>query len=393
MNSLKRKTLKNQEQKLDIKNKKIVFLTGTRADFGKLKSLLTITQKNADFDVQIFATGMHLDEKYGSTVNEIYKSGFKNIFEYKNHDGSEFMDRTLAKTITGFSEYIAHQKPDLIVVHGDRVEALAGAIVGSLNNILVAHIEGGEISGTIDELIRHSVSKLSHIHLVSNEEAKKRLIQMGELKNAIYVIGSPDLDLMNPTTLPSLETVKNYYDIQFHEYGILMFHPITTEYKNIKSMVTSVVDAVLESEENFVVVYPNNDLGTKEILNEYKRFENNPKIRMFPSLRFEYFLRLLKESNFIIGNSSAGIREAPYYNVPTIDIGTRQSNRGQSESIINIDSNFEAILVAIKNIHQQKSESIDISEFGTGNSDELFLHLLQSDKIWTVNCQKQFQDL
>ena len=188
--------------------KKIVFLTGTRADFGKLKSLIKITQENPNFDVQIFVTGMHLDDKYGFTVNEIYKSGFKNIYTFKNHVGAEFMDRTLAKTITGFSEYIATQKPDLIVVHGDRVEALAGAIVGSLNNILVSHIEGGEISGTIDELIRHSVSKLAHLHLVSNEEAKGRLIQMGELESSIYVIGSPDLDLMNPSNLPNLKTVK-----------------------------------------------------------------------------------------------------------------------------------------------------------------------------------------
>ena len=131
--------------------KKIVFLTGTRADFGKLKSLIQITQDHIDFDVQIFVTGMHLDAQYGSTVNEIYKSGFTNINEFKNYDDIEYMDRTLAKTITGFSEYISIQKPDLIVVHGDRVEALAGAIVGSLNNVLVAHIEGGEVSGTINE--------------------------------------------------------------------------------------------------------------------------------------------------------------------------------------------------------------------------------------------------
>ncbi|MDA3946051.1 MAG: UDP-N-acetylglucosamine 2-epimerase, partial [Helicobacteraceae bacterium] len=139
--------------------RRIVFLTGTRADFGKLKSLITISQQSEQFDVHIFATGMHMSKKYGKTVNEIYKSGFKNIYQYINHDTVEHMDRTLAKTIDGFSHYIAEIEPDLIVVHGDRVEAMAGAIVGSLNNILVAHIEGGELSGTIDELIRHAVSK------------------------------------------------------------------------------------------------------------------------------------------------------------------------------------------------------------------------------------------
>lgn len=373
--------------------KKIVFLTGTRADFGKLKSLIKITQENPNFDVQIFATGMHLDEKYGLTVNEIFKSGFKNIATFQNHVSSEFMDRTLAKTIQGFSEYIAIQKPDLILVHGDRVEALAGAIVGSLNNILVAHIEGGEISGTIDELIRHSVSKLSHLHLVSNDEAKGRLIQMGELESSIYVIGSPDLDLMNPSNLPSLKKVKEYYEIPFDQYGIVMFHPVTTDYQNIKVDAKCFVDTLLRSDENYVVIYPNNDLGTKEILEEYKRLENNPRFKIYPSLRFEYFLRLLKETKFIIGNSSAGIREAPYYKVPTIDIGTRQNNRGQANSIINVAYNSDEILSVIKEINQQKHEIIDISEFGEGNSDQHFLHLLESDKIWKVNCQKQFQDL
>ncbi len=373
--------------------RKIVFLTGTRADFGKLKSLIQITQDHQDFDVQIFATGMHLDAQYGSTVNEIYKSGFKNIHEFKNYDHIEHMDRTLAKTITGFSEYISEQNPDLIVVHGDRVEALAGAIVGSLNNVLVAHIEGGEISGTVDELIRHSVSKLSHIHLVSNDTAKKRLVQMGELASSIYSIGSPDLDLMNPAKLPDLDFVKSYYEIPFDAYGIAMYHPVTTEYNSIKEHITVFVDALLNSNKNYVVIFPNNDIGTKEILSAYKRLENNPRFKVFPSLRFEYFLRLLKESEFIIGNSSAGVREAPHYNVPTIDIGTRQNNRSKAKTIQNVSHNHQDILDVIENCDQKRTEDIDISEFGSGNSDQLFLDLLNSGKIWEVDCQKQFQDL
>jgi len=374
------------------KQKKIVFLTGTRADFGKLKSLIKVTQASPNFNVQIFATGMHLDDKYGLTVNEIYKSGFKNIATFQNHVGSEFMDRTLAKTIEGFSEYIAFQKPDLIVVHGDRVEALAGAIVGSLNNILVAHIEGGEISGTIDELIRHSVSKLSHLHLVSNYEAKKRLIQMGELESSIHVIGSPDLDLMNPNSLPNIKNVKKYYEIPFDEYAIAMYHPVTTEYKNIKGQSKVFVDVLLESKENYIVIYPNNDLGTQEILQEYKRLETHSRFKIFPSLRFEYFLKLLQESNFIIGNSSAGIREAPFYKIPTIDIGSRQNNRHSGTSIVNVRHNEDEILSAIHNCRLLKLEEIDIFEFGEGNSNTLFLNLLKSDEIWNVNCQKQFQD-
>ena len=176
--------------------KKIIFITGTRADFGKLKSLIDISIKSKNFKVYIFCTGMHLQKKYGQTVDEIKKNGYENIFEFINYSSETTMDQTLAKTVLGLSDFIKNTHPDLIVVHGDRLEALAGAIVGSFNNILVSHIEGGEVSGTIDDSIRHAVTKLSHIHFVSNEEAKNRVIQLGEKRESIKVIGSPDIDIL-----------------------------------------------------------------------------------------------------------------------------------------------------------------------------------------------------
>lgn len=375
--------------------KKIVFLTGTRADFGKLKSLIRITQESELFEVHIFATGMHMNSKYGSTVDEIQKSGFKNIYKYINHDTVEHMDRTLAKTVDGFSHYIAEIQPDLIVVHGDRVEAMAGAIVGSLNNILVTHIEGGEISGTIDELIRHAVSKMSHIHLVANDEAKKRLLQLGEIDESIHVIGSPDLDLMNPEYLPSLEEAKKYYGINFDEYAIAMFHPITTEYKNISIYVKNFVKSLINSNKKYILIYPNNDLGSNEILNEYKQLSGNQNFKIFPSLRFEYFLVLLKNSKFMIGNSSAGIREAPYYDVPTVDIGSRQLNRATLNSIFNCDYKYESILETIKIVNEYKKfdKSSEIHYFGEGQSDKLFFDLLQSENFWKISHQKQFKEI
>ena len=166
---------------------------------------------------------MHLQKEYGYNLIEIERCNFKNVHAFENHTHETTMDLTLAKTIEGFSSYCKKINPDLIVIHGDRVETLAGAIVGSLNNILVAHIEGGELSGTVDELIRHSVTKLSHIHFVSNHEAAKRLTQMGEMKSSIFTIGSPDIDIMSSDDLPPLEIVKNYYQINFDQYAIVMF--------------------------------------------------------------------------------------------------------------------------------------------------------------------------
>jgi len=267
---------------------------------------------------------------------------------------------------------------------------LAGAIVGSLNNILVAHIEGGEISGTIDELIRHSVSKMSHIHYVSNDEAKKRLLQMGEVEAAIKVIGSPDIDVMFSDKLPSIEEVKSYYEIVFENYSVVMFHPVTTEFESMKNYAQNFVEALLEDDKNYVVIYPNNDLGSELILSAYKKLEGNPRFRVFPSIRFEYFLTLLKNSDLIIGNSSAGIREAPYYGIPTINIGTRQENRTLHAHINNTGYEKSIILKALKQNHPKIEK--ENSTFGDGNSATLFLNSLKENSFWKINHQKQFRD-
>jgi len=373
--------------------KKIVFLTGTRADFGKLKSLILISQASTKFDVHVFATGMHMSSQYGRTVDEIEKSNITSVYKFINHDVIENMDRTLAKTVDGFSMYVKELEPDLIVVHGDRVEALSGAIVGSLNNILVAHIEGGEISGTIDELIRHAVSKMSHIHLVANNQARQRLIQLGEVPESIFIIGSPDLDLMNPKSLPSLDEVQSYYDIKYDSFSLAMFHPVTTEFENIRENAKHFVDALLQSGKNYIVIYPNNDLGSHEILQEYSRLKNHSNFSLFPSLRFEYFLSLLNHADFIIGNSSAGVREAGYYFTPTVDIGTRQANRVVSSNIINCGYSSPEILNAILEVQKLDKTQFQYHEFGNGDSNLKFMKLISESSIWEIPCQKQFQDI
>ena len=371
-------------------NKNIVFLSGTRADFGKLKSLIKISSEAKEFNVHIFATGMHLQEEYGYTVNEIVKSGFQNIHTFSNHTEESTMDLTLAKTIEGLSSFVKDVKADLLIVHGDRVETLAGAIVGSLNNILVGHVEGGEVSGTIDELIRHSISKLSHIHFVANDEAKNRLLQMGELENQIYIIGSPDVDIMFSENLPTIYETLEYYDIPYENYNILMYHPVTTE-RNNKECATNLVQAVLEDEGNYIVIKPNNDMGSKEVNQALLELENNSRFSIFPSLRFEYFLVLLKHCNFIIGNSSAGVREAPYYGVHSIDIGKRQLNRAKSDSIIHTSNNKKDIAAAIQIVKEKERSDQNLS-FGIGQSDKLFIDLLKSKSLWAIPCQKQFKD-
>ena len=369
---------------------KIVFLTGTRADFGKLKSLMLRLQADEHFDVHVFITGMHMLSKYGSTWDEVRKAGLLNLYRFINQNANDSMDHILAKTVAGLSDYVKEIDPDMIVVHGDRVEALSGAIVGALNNIRVAHIEGGEVSGTIDEVIRHSITKMSHLHLVANEGARKRLVQLGESPETIHVIGSPDVDVMNSAVLPSLKEVQRYYGFSFSEFAILMFHPVTTELRQIRQQVAVLVDCVLDSEHNFIVLYPNNDTGTDIILNEYERLQGCSRIAIYPSMRFEYFLTLLKHAQYIIGNSSAGIREAPHFGVPAINLGSRQHKRVQTPSVLDVPIARRDILDAIARVPSIPRTPRII--FGNGNSATAFLKILLAAETWERKIQKHFVD-
>ena len=373
-------------------NKRIAFLTGTRADFGKLRPLMDKVENSEKFVCYIFVTGMHTLSKYGDTYEEVQKRGYKNIFIFMNQTHTTDQDTILANTITVFGNFVKEISPDLIVIHGDRVETLAGAIVGSFNNILVSHIEGGEISGTIDELTRHAVTKLSHIHFVANDEAKQRLLQLGESADSIIVIGSPDIEVMKSSDLPSIDQVKKRYDIPFDDFAVLIFHPVATELNSLKNQIEILVSALIESKRNYVVIYPNNDKGSDIILKEYEKLENNNHFKIYPSLRFEYFLTLLKHSKFIIGNSSAGIREAEVYGVPTVNYGTRQKNRTKNSEIKNVNADMKSILEAVSEAENKKVTPG--SYFGDGNnSSEKFFQIIKEDNIWKVSLQKQFIDL
>lgn len=369
--------------------KKIVFVTGTRADFGKLKLLIQAVEKSNCLDAYVFATGMHMLPKCGVTVHEILNCEFSNIYLYNNQAFKLGMDITLANTIYGFSCFVRELEPDLIIIHGDRPEALAGAIVGSFNNFRVGHIEGGEISGTIDELIRHSITKLSHIHFVANEKAKDRLIQMGESRTSIFVTGSPETDMMF-SDLPCLAEVKKRYAIDFNNYGILIYHPVVTESERLVNNLEELFSAVVESGLNYIVILPNDDTGADIIRKKFCGLEDNPNFRIFPSIRFEFFMTLLKDCDFIIGNSSTGVREAPVFGIPSINIGSRQKGRSTIDSIFNVVEDKESILKSIRHIIGLKFERN--CEFGDGKSVNRFMNVLEESNIWTISLQKVFEE-
>lgn len=373
--------------------KKILFITGTRADYGKIKSLIKAIDQAEDMEAYVFVSGMHLLEEYGSTYREVLKDGYRNTYIAYGLVNTGNMSYDLGNVICHLTGYIQHNHPDMIVIHGDRIDALAGAMVGALNNIRVAHIEGGEISGTIDESIRHAISKFAHIHFVCNEEAKRRLLQMGEDETRIHVIGSPDIDIMLSDKLPTLEETRARYEIPFEKYGILMYHPVTTEYEIIGQKIDEIVHAVQESGRNYVVIYPNNDLGSEVIITAYRNLDDDKRYRIFPSTRFEYFLTLLKNAEFMIGNSSAGVRETSVYGVPAIDIGSRQHGRyviHKDGNIQHVEENKDEILSAIARIGDYRKKG---SQFGSGDSTDKFFKIISGEEVWKQSIQKVFVDV
>ncbi len=371
-------------------SRSILFVTGTRADFGKLEPLATAA-RDAGFNVSFFVTGMHMLESYGLTKIEVNRVENVTVHEFVNQQEGDPQDMALARTITGFSDYVSKSKPDLIILHGDRVEALAGALVAATNYIRSAHIEGGEVSGTIDEIFRHCNSKLAYCHFVSSEQAAKRVRALGEPPELIFTIGSPELDFHARPSGVTIDEVLSHYDIPFTDYGICLFHPVTSETGTMGQQAQSLFGALEQSRHNFVLILPNNDPGSPEII---KAINTLPKdrFRIIPSMRFSYFSELMKNAKAIIGNSSAGVREAPFLGIPSLDIGSRQTNRSLAPSVVSSEAmNQKSIKTFLNNNWGQNHQPH--RGFGSGEAATKFVAVLKDESFWKHSMQKRFHDL
>ena len=368
----------------------LLFLTGTRADFGKLEPLATAA-RDAGLRVTFFATGMHLMDRYGLTVNEVRRMPGVSVHEFLNQRPGDSQDVILAKTVMGFSDYVTEHRPDLIVIHGDRIEALAGALVAATNYIPSAHIEGGEVSGTIDEVFRHCNTKLCAHHFVSSEAAKRRVMALGEPESAIHVIGSPELDFHAGPSGVMLADVRARYSIGFAEYGIVTFHPVTSEQSSMGAQAQALFDTLKASGRAFVVIAPNNDPGSEAIFEVINRLPK-AQFRVLPSMRFAHFSELMKHAACLIGNSSAGVREAPFLGIPSLDIGTRQANRAQTSTVTSCAATDHAAISAFLCDAWGKRHPRH-EGFGAGRAADRFVQVLDDPGFWTRSLQKAFHDI
>lgn len=268
------------------------------------------------------------------------------------------------------------------------MEALACSLVCATNYIRCAHVEGGEVSGTIDEQFRHCNTKLSTYHLVSSEEARQRVIRLGEEPEMVHAIGSPELDIHGRLSGVTIDQVMQRYEITSRDYGICVFHPVTSESASMGEQSASLFEALKVSQCYFVVILPNNDPGSDAIL-EVIDLLPRERFRVLPSMRFAFFSELMRNGSAIIGNSSMGVREAPFLGVPSLDIGTRQANRGGAPSLWQCSAHDQT------GIHRFLDEAWgkrypSSQSFGTGDAAHQFVEFLANIELWNQPLQKYF---
>lgn len=343
--------------------RKIVVITGNRADYSRLKSMLHAIQKRDDIEFQLVVTGSHLLEKYGNTIDEIIKDGFP--VAYKIHielagENPAAMTKSVGLGIIELANFFENVHPDLVVVPVDRFESLAMASASALMNIPIAHTQGGEVTGTIDESIRHAITKLAHIHLAATEGARERIIKMGEPPNLVFNVGCPGTDLLLQASVWNLsETIQNVNTFIKDDtkkldpekpYLLVVQHPVTTEFGSGSAQIKATLEALADTNMQGVMLWPNIDAGSDDISKSIRHFllaHPELKLAMLKHFPTDVFVNLMRNASCMVGNSSSGIREAGYFGTPVVNIGTRQSGRECGENVRNVSNNALGIRDAL----------------------------------------------
>lgn len=383
--------------------KKISVITGTRAEYSLLKPLFIELSNFEDFDVRLAVTGSHLSPAFGLTYKEIEEDGLtidEKIEILSDSDTPEAITKSMGKTLIGFGEYFSKLKPDMVIILGDRYEALAVASAATLLRIPIAHIHGGEITeGAIDDAFRHAITKLSYLHFTSTEAYRKRVIQLGEAPSRVYAVGA--LGIENIKNLKLLSKTQLEFALKFSltkPYGIVTFHPVTLESNQSKEQIIAILDACMSrTDMSFIITKANADADGRyinQIIQSY--VETNPHFILVDSLGSRKFLSALKYAKFIIGNSSSGIIEAPSFSIPTINIGERQKGRIQPLSIINCAPEKQSILEAMMTSESEvfQASLLALSNpYGNGETSKKIANIIRDYLLQNrIDLKKTFFD-
>jgi len=381
---------------------KVCIITSTRADFGLLKNLIINIRKNKKFILKVVASGTHFSEKYGYTYSEIKESKIKidkKIVCKFYSDNPTGISNILSKCVVESSKIFKAFRPDILIVLGDRYEILASTIAAHLSRIPVAHIHGGEVTqGVVDDAFRHSITKMSHIHFVANKIYRNRVIQLGESPKNVYVVGGLGVDSISKTNLLTKKELEKKFNFKFNLNNFLVnFHPETLNKNLAKKQINEILSALGQLKNtNLIFTMPGADLESQIITNLVKRFiRKNKNSYFFKSLGQVNYFSFLKQVDGLIGNSSSGILEIPYFKKGTINIGTRQSGRLISKSVINTEIKKNKIISSVKKLLSkkfQKDIKKNINPYGSPGASKKIIKILKKIKIKNI-FNKSFFDI
>lgn len=374
--------------------KKILILTGSRGEWGYIRPIMRLAEERQDVQIVLVVTNMHLLESFGNSYKEIEKDGFK--IDYKIHmslDGYNHYThaKSLGVCLTSLPDILDTEKPDWMLLAGDRGEQLMGAIAAAYTYTPVAHIQAGELSGNIDGMTRHAIGKLVHMHFASNEDAATRLIKLGEEDFRVFNVGAPQIDEMVQAEYTELQELENKFSIELKDgYILAVMHPVTEEASKAGEQAEIFVQALNYFNIPKVVILPNNDAGSnlvKEAILNFKKGEYH----LYSNLKREDYLGFLKDAKCIVGNSSSGLLEAPTFKIPAVNIGRRQKLRFRGINVIDVEFNLEDVIEAIKRAMSDEfrdflKENCE-NPYGDGHSSERILDLLintEVDEKWLV---------
>lgn len=379
-----------------MKKRIIAVTTGTRAEYGFLRPLLKEITKSKKLELRLIVTGMHLSKKYGYTIREIKKDGFKiaaKVPMLPKGDSTYDMSRALGKGIMDFSNVFRKLKPDINVILGDRDEALASAISASHLNIPNAHIHGGDKSRAgIDEYNRHAITKVSNIHFAATRASKDRILKMGENPKFVYFTGSPAIDEIVSGKITQKDVLEKKYKIRLRgDEIILLQHPVTTEVGLSELQIVNTLKALVKLQKTVIAIMPNSDAGNKAIIRNLEKFAKKYKfIHLFRTLPRSDYLGLLKNCGVLVGNSSSGMIEGSYFNIPVVNVGIRQDDRQRGSNVIDVPNYTEGKIVSVvSKVLKMKKRPATKTMYGDGTASKKIAHILEKITISKEMIQKQ----
>lgn len=369
--------------------RRVCFPVTTRGNYGKFKPVMKAVKQHSDLELQLIVAGGALLHKYGNFVENDHLGEFdvdKKIYFLLEGENPITMAKSTGIAMTEFTSAFENLEPDIVMTIADRFEELAIATAAAFQNIPLAHIEGGEVSGSVDESIRHAITKMSHLHFPSTKDASNRIRKLGEPRENIFNVGTPSLDVISKLDLNDIESIEHDLkdkgvgaDINLdEEYLLVIQHPVTTEYEHNRRYIDETIEAIDELQIPTIWLWPNMDAGSDAVskgIRVYREQNDQDFIRFFTSLPLEQYAVILNNATCIVGNSSSGIRESAYLGVPSVNIGNRQDGRQRAENVIDVPHRSSAIKGAISDqMEHGPYESSDI--YGNGNAGEKIAQVL-----------------